>query len=190
MLYAISIAVIFTTERQTNSVGWVRERTVPTEPPPLDGEVNINFCGYRVPRGQREGSLPPCSRFSKPVSLQLFFLLQILTISLKRLVSGHVFNLKLLKLSNWVTHLMNALVRKAIVSTLSRTKTIQISPFYSYLHWEFSDRAYQKFKIVTWCLNRQVSNSLGRVWLRVGTTGRLFWTRDSTFGFHKMLGSS
>jgi hypothetical protein len=34
-------------------VAFVRERTIPTERPPLVGEVNANFCGYRVPRGQQ-----------------------------------------------------------------------------------------------------------------------------------------
>jgi hypothetical protein len=29
----------------TNSVAWVRERTLPTERPPLVGEVIANFCG-------------------------------------------------------------------------------------------------------------------------------------------------
>jgi hypothetical protein len=28
-----------------NSVVWVRERTIPTERPPLVGEVTVNFCG-------------------------------------------------------------------------------------------------------------------------------------------------
>jgi hypothetical protein len=41
-----------------NSVAWVRERTIPTERPPLIGEVNANFCGYRVPRGQLEVVAP------------------------------------------------------------------------------------------------------------------------------------
>jgi hypothetical protein len=41
---------------------WVRERTIPTERPPLVGEVIANFCGYKVPRGQL-GSLRPYSRF-------------------------------------------------------------------------------------------------------------------------------
>jgi hypothetical protein len=31
--------------RSTNSMVWVRERTIPTEPPPLVGEVIANFCG-------------------------------------------------------------------------------------------------------------------------------------------------
>jgi hypothetical protein len=44
---------------------WVRERTIPTEWPPLVGEVITNFYGYRVPRGQRDGSLLPYSRFSR-----------------------------------------------------------------------------------------------------------------------------
>jgi hypothetical protein len=58
---------------------WVRERTIPTERPPLVGEVIANFFGWRVPRGQRDGSLRPYSRFSKQepllfyqVALQLF----------------------------------------------------------------------------------------------------------------------
>jgi hypothetical protein len=33
---------------------WVRERTIPTERPPLVGEVIANFWEYKVPRGQRE----------------------------------------------------------------------------------------------------------------------------------------
>jgi hypothetical protein len=51
---------------------WVRERTIPTERPPLVGEVIANFCGYRVPRGQRDGSLRPYSRFSRQEPL-LFY---------------------------------------------------------------------------------------------------------------------
>jgi hypothetical protein len=30
----------------------------------------------------------------------------------------------------------------------------------------------------------------GSIWLRIGTSGGLLWTRRWTFGFHKMLGSS
>jgi hypothetical protein len=29
----------------TNSVAWVRERTIRTERPPIVGEVSANFCG-------------------------------------------------------------------------------------------------------------------------------------------------
>jgi hypothetical protein len=36
------------------------------ERPPLEGEVCANFCGYRVSRGQQDGSLRPYSRLSKP----------------------------------------------------------------------------------------------------------------------------
>jgi hypothetical protein len=50
---------------------WVRERTIPTERPPLAGEVIANFCGLRVPRGQRDGSLQPYSRFSREEPLLL-----------------------------------------------------------------------------------------------------------------------
>jgi hypothetical protein len=48
----------------TYSVALVRERTMPTERPPLVGEVSVKFCGYRVPRGQRDGSLRPYYRLS------------------------------------------------------------------------------------------------------------------------------
>jgi hypothetical protein len=44
----------------------VRKRTIPTERPPLVGQVSANFCGQRVSRGQRNGSLRPLIRFSRP----------------------------------------------------------------------------------------------------------------------------
>jgi hypothetical protein len=50
----------------------VRERTIPTERPPLVGEVTAKFCGLRVPRGQRDGFLRPYSRFSRQEPL-LFY---------------------------------------------------------------------------------------------------------------------
>jgi hypothetical protein len=50
----------------------VRERTIPTERPPLVGEVIANFCGERVPRGQRDGSLRPYSQISRQEPL-LFY---------------------------------------------------------------------------------------------------------------------
>jgi hypothetical protein len=31
-----------------NSVAWVHERAMPTERPPLVGEVSANFCGWHV----------------------------------------------------------------------------------------------------------------------------------------------
>jgi hypothetical protein len=52
---------------------WVRERTIPTERPPLVGEMIANFCELRVPRGQRDGSLRPYSRFCRQQPL-LFYL--------------------------------------------------------------------------------------------------------------------
>jgi hypothetical protein len=55
-----------------NSMAWVRERTIPTERPPLVGEAIANFCGRRVPRGQRDGSLWQYSRFSRQEPL-LFY---------------------------------------------------------------------------------------------------------------------
>ena len=39
-----------------NSVALVRERTIPTEQPPLVGEVSANFADRGVSRGQRNGS--------------------------------------------------------------------------------------------------------------------------------------
>jgi hypothetical protein len=37
--------LIITRQKQTNSVVWVRERTIPTERTPFVGEVSANFCG-------------------------------------------------------------------------------------------------------------------------------------------------
>jgi hypothetical protein len=42
---------------------------MPTEGPPLAAEVSANVCGYRVPRGQRDGSLRQYSRLSRPVTI-------------------------------------------------------------------------------------------------------------------------
>jgi hypothetical protein len=39
----------------TNSMASVRELTIPTEQPPLVGEVSSNFCGW-MSRSQRGGS--------------------------------------------------------------------------------------------------------------------------------------
>jgi hypothetical protein len=52
------------TETKQNSVALVRKRTIPTERPPLVGEVSANLCGSRVLRGQRnEFPLPLFSVF-------------------------------------------------------------------------------------------------------------------------------
>jgi hypothetical protein len=48
-----------------NSVARVHEGTIPTERPPLAGELSANFCGQRVSRGQRDGSLRPSYCFSR-----------------------------------------------------------------------------------------------------------------------------
>jgi hypothetical protein len=53
----------------TYSVALVRKQTIPTERPPLVGGVSANFCGYRVPRGQRDRSLWPYSRISRPTRI-------------------------------------------------------------------------------------------------------------------------
>jgi hypothetical protein len=42
-----------TKKKKLNSVAVVRKRTIPTERPPLVGELSSNLCGYRVLRGQR-----------------------------------------------------------------------------------------------------------------------------------------
>jgi hypothetical protein len=44
---------------KTNSGASVRQRTIPTERPPLVGEVSANFSGLRVPRGQHNESPGP-----------------------------------------------------------------------------------------------------------------------------------
>jgi hypothetical protein len=41
------------TKKKLNSVAVVRKRNIPTERPPLVGEVNANLCGKRVLRDQR-----------------------------------------------------------------------------------------------------------------------------------------
>jgi hypothetical protein len=45
------IIIIITTNNSINTVGLVLERTIPSERPPLVGEVSANVCGYRVPLG-------------------------------------------------------------------------------------------------------------------------------------------
>jgi hypothetical protein len=45
--------------KTTNSVFLVRKRTIPTERPPLVGEVSANFSGWRMSRRQRNESPPP-----------------------------------------------------------------------------------------------------------------------------------
>jgi hypothetical protein len=52
-----------------NFVALVRERTIPIERPPHVGEVSANFCGYRVSCCQRNGSLQPYFRYSRPEPL-------------------------------------------------------------------------------------------------------------------------
>jgi hypothetical protein len=47
--------------KKLNSVPLVREWTTPTERPALVGEVIANVCGWRMSRGQRNGSLRPYS---------------------------------------------------------------------------------------------------------------------------------
>jgi hypothetical protein len=57
-------------EIRLNSVALVSERTIPTERTPLVVEDSANFCGKSVLRGQRNGSLWPYSRFSRPEQLR------------------------------------------------------------------------------------------------------------------------
>jgi hypothetical protein len=53
--------------------GLVFQRTIPTERPPLVGEVSANFSGYRVSRGQRnESPRPLIFPFSRPKPLLSF----------------------------------------------------------------------------------------------------------------------
>jgi hypothetical protein len=64
----------------TNSVAFV---AIPTERPPLVGEVSAKFRRYRVQRVQRDRSLRPYSRLSRPE--QLLFLSRSSSIVLTKL---------------------------------------------------------------------------------------------------------
>jgi hypothetical protein len=55
----VLVAIKLTFIIQKNSMASVRKRTIATELPPHVGEVCDNFCGYRVSRGQRNGSPRP-----------------------------------------------------------------------------------------------------------------------------------
>jgi hypothetical protein len=44
-LFASIICYKDSLKLKLNSVAWVRELTIPTERPPLAGEVSANFCG-------------------------------------------------------------------------------------------------------------------------------------------------
>jgi hypothetical protein len=50
-------------------VARVSERTIPTERPPLVGDVSAKFCGKRMTGGQCSGSLRLYSRISSPQPL-------------------------------------------------------------------------------------------------------------------------
>jgi hypothetical protein len=68
-----SLITSFNNDNNNNiSVAVVRDRNIPTERPPFVGEVIANFCGLRVPRGQRGGTLRSYSRFSRQEPL-LFY---------------------------------------------------------------------------------------------------------------------
>jgi hypothetical protein len=71
------------TQVTSYSVALVRERNIPTTRLTLVGEVSINVCGWNVSRGQREVSLRPYSRLSRPEPL--LFLSSSSSIVLKRL---------------------------------------------------------------------------------------------------------
>jgi hypothetical protein len=63
-----------------NSVALIRERTIPTELPPLAGEISANFCGYMgcrlvnaaEPYGRNLGFLDWSSYFLFQVAPQLY----------------------------------------------------------------------------------------------------------------------
>jgi hypothetical protein len=55
-LYKCSFNLVVTIHKtKLNSVALVREPTIPTEQPPLVGEVSAKFCGERASRGQSNG---------------------------------------------------------------------------------------------------------------------------------------
>jgi hypothetical protein len=47
-------------------MAWVRDRDIPTERQPLVGEASANFSVREVSPSQRDGSLLPYSRISRP----------------------------------------------------------------------------------------------------------------------------
>jgi hypothetical protein len=59
LLFSFKYSLKQTYTKLKNLSPWplVRKLTIPTERPPLVGEVSAIFCGYRVSRGQRNG--PP-----------------------------------------------------------------------------------------------------------------------------------
>jgi hypothetical protein len=73
MNLSITGCMLLCNKRKRNSVAWVRELIIPAE---LVGEVSANFCGWTVSCGQRDGSLRPYSRVSRPEPL--FFFKQLL----------------------------------------------------------------------------------------------------------------
>jgi hypothetical protein len=44
LINLIDTVPFYFSDKKNNSMVWVRERTIPTERPPLVGEVNANFC--------------------------------------------------------------------------------------------------------------------------------------------------
>jgi hypothetical protein len=70
-------------KKLTNFVAIVQERTISTERSPLVGDINANFCGQRVLRGQHNVLLRPYSRLPRPEPL--LFLKSIPSIVLTRL---------------------------------------------------------------------------------------------------------
>jgi hypothetical protein len=54
---------IYDKKLKIKSVASVGERAIPTERQPFVGEVSANFCGQRVPRGQRDGWMAVCWAF-------------------------------------------------------------------------------------------------------------------------------
>jgi hypothetical protein len=89
-------------KNKLNSVARVRERTLPSERPPFVGGVSANVCGERVPCGQRDGSLRPYSRISRPEPL-LF--------------------LPSCSSRGWVDHVPDALIPRKSGSAGNRTRT-------------------------------------------------------------------
>jgi hypothetical protein len=56
-------------------------------------------------------------------------------------------------------------------------------------HWE--DQDVGGWTILKWILERcDGAVCTGSIWLRIGTSEQLLWTRQWTFGFHKILGIS
>jgi hypothetical protein len=95
--------------KQTNSVVSVRKRTIPTERPPLVGEVSANFSGKRVSRGQRNESPRP-----------------LISVTIGKMTSYLIFK--------HMTHILTTVLNKCHINDFARIITDPIIPPSNFAH--------------------------------------------------------